>query len=78
MKIKDTSHVGMVVGAISLIITFAVVIIKYIVAGTCPSVEEVKALILIGCAPSIPFCPVYISIWFDKIIELKNGKKSEE
>lgn len=75
MKTKDSSHIGMIVGAISLIITFAVVLIKYIIAGTCPTVENVKALILIGVAPSIPFCPVYISIWFDKIIELKNGKK---
>ena len=78
MKAKDTSHIGMIVGAVGLITTFVVVIVKFILKNTCPSVEEVKALILIGIAPAIPFCPVFISTWFDKIIELKNGKKLEE
>lgn len=75
MKAKDTSHIGMIVGAVGLIATFVVVMIKFILHNTCPSVEDVKALILIGVAPSIPFCPIFISTWFDKIIELKNGKK---
>lgn len=75
MKVKDTSHIGMVVGAIGLGIIFAAVLIKYIITGNCPSVDDVKALILIGIAPAIPFCPVFISVWFDKIIELKNGKE---
>ncbi len=78
MKAKNTSHIGMIVGAVSLTVTFVVVMLKFIIKDTCPSVEEVKALILIGIAPAIPFCPVFISTWFDKIIELKNGKKSEE
>jgi len=77
MKAKDTSHIGMIVGAVGLIMTFLIVMTKFIIYSTCPSVEDVKALILIGIAPSIPFCPVYISTWFDKIIELKNGKSTE-
>ena len=77
MKAKDTSHIGMIVGAIGLIMTFLIVMTKFIIHNVCPSVEDVKALILIGIAPSIPFCPVYISTWFDKIIELKNGKSAE-
>lgn len=75
MKAKDTSHIGMIVGAVGLVVVFAAVVIKYIITGECPSVEDVKALILIGAAPAIPFCPVFISVWFDKIIELKNGKE---
>ena len=75
MKAKDTSHIGMIVGAVGLIATFVVVMVKFILHNTCPSVEDVKALILIGVAPSIPFCPIFISTWFDKIIELKNGKE---
>lgn len=78
MKAKNTSHIGMIVGAIGLIVVFVVILVKYIVSGTCPTVDNVKALILIGIAPAIPFCPVFISTWLDKIIELKNGKKSEE
>lgn len=74
MKAKDTSHIGMIVGAVGLVTTFVVVLVKFILHNTCPSVEDVKALILIGVAPSIPFCPIFISTWFDKIIELKNGK----
>ena len=74
MKPKDTSHIGMIVGAVGLVTTFVVVLVKFILHNTCPSVEDVKALILIGVAPSIPFCPIFISTWFDKIIELKNGK----
>ena len=74
MKAKDTSHIGMIVGAVGLVTTFVVVMVKFIMHNTCPSVEDVKALILIGVAPSIPFCPIFISTWFDKIIELKNGK----
>ena len=68
MKAKDTSHIGMIVGAVGLIATFVVVLLKFILHNTCPSVEDVKALILIGVAPSIPFCPIFISTWFDKII----------
>ncbi len=78
MNAKDTSKIGMIVGATGLSIAFIIVFIKYGISNICPSIDEVKSLILIGIAPSIPFCPIYISTWFDKIIELKNGKKSDE
>jgi hypothetical protein len=68
----------MIIGAVGLGIIFAAVLIKYIISGICPSVDDVKALILIGIAPAIPFCPVFISVWFDKIIELKNGKEKPD
>lgn len=71
MEAKNTSHVGMIVGAVGLLIIFSIVIFKYVTAGICPSVDNVKALILIGIAPSIPFCPVYLSIWLDKLAGFK-------
>lgn len=77
MKAKDSSHIGMIVGAVGLIVTFVVVMIKFILHDTTPTIENIKSLILIGIAPAIPFSPVFISTWFDKIIELKNGKKMD-
>lgn len=77
MKAKDTSHIGMIVGAISLFIVFVVVMLKFFFKQDFNiTLEQVFSLIIIGVSPSIPFCPVYISTWIDKIIEYK-GKKDE-
>lgn len=76
MKAKDTSQIGMIVGALSLAIVFVVVLVKYFINGNIPTVDEAKALIVIGVSPAIPFSPVFVSTWLDKIVELKNGRKS--
>ena len=79
MKAKDTSHIGMIVGAVCLFIIFAVCLIKFFVSESFTlSIEQAGALIILGISTSIPFCPIYISTWLDKFYELKNGKKSEE
>lgn len=72
MKAKDTSHLGMIIGAISLTIVFIIVMIKFFIKDNFSlSVENALGLILLGISPSIPFCPIYISTWIDKIIECK-------
>lgn len=78
MKAKDTSHIGMIVGAVCLFIVFVVCLVKFFISESFNlSMEQAGALIILGISPSIPFCPIYISTWIDKIIELKN-KKTEE
>lgn len=78
MKAKTTSHIGMIVGAISLLIIFVVVMLKFFFKDFDLTIEQAFSLIIIGVAPSIPFCPIYISTWFDKWYEIKNGKKETE
>lgn len=77
MKAKDTSHIGMIVGAISLLLVFVVVILKFFFNDFDLTIEQAFSLIIIGVAPSIPFCPIYISTWIDKIVEYKVGKRNE-
>ena len=72
MKAKDTSHLGMIIGAISLTIVFIIVMIKFFIKDNFSlSVENALGLILLGISPSIPLCSIYISTWIDKIIECK-------
>lgn len=78
MKAKTTSHIGMIVGAISLLIVFVVVMLKFFFKDFDLTIEQAFSLIIIGIAPSIPFCPIYISTWLDKWYEIKNGKKETE
>ena len=78
MKAKTTSHIGMIVGAISLLIVFIVVMLKFFFKDSSLTIEQALSLIIIGVAPSIPFCPIYISTWLDKWYEIKNGKKETE
>lgn len=79
MKAKDTSHIGMIVGAVCLAIVFVVCLVKYFISDSFNlTIQQVSALILLGISPSIPFCPIYISTWLDKLNELKNKKKNEE
>jgi uncharacterized membrane protein YczE len=78
MKAKTTSHIGMIVGAVSLLIVFIVVILKFFFKDSSLTIEQAFSLIIIGIAPSIPFCPIYISTWLDKWYEIKNGKKETE
>lgn len=72
MQAKDTSHIGMIVGAVCLFGLFIAVVFKIF---TDPSfditIQKVVALIIMGSAPALPFCPIYVSTWIDKIIELK-------
>lgn len=77
MKAKTTSHIGMIIGAIGLVITFIVCLLKFYFKDFTLNTEQALGLIIIGCSPSIPFCPIYISTWLDKINEIKNGKKEE-
>lgn len=78
MKAKTTSLIGMIVGAISLLIVFVLVMVNFFTKETFTiTVDQSFALIIIGVAPSIPFCPIYISTWLDKWYEIKNGKKEE-
>lgn len=75
MKAKDTSQIGMIVGAVCLFIVMAVCLVKFIFADSFSlTIDQAIALILMGIAPSIPFCPVYISIWLDKIDNIKNKR----
>lgn len=73
MEAKDTSHIGMVVGAICLFIAFGVCTYKLIVNDFTLSFEQALAYITMGAAVGIPFGPIYISTWLDKIIQLKRG-----
>lgn len=77
MKAKTTSHIGMIIGAISLLIVFVIVLLKFFLKDFNLTIEQAFSLIIIGVAPSIPFCPIYISTWLDKWYEIKNGKKEE-
>lgn len=77
MKAKTTSHIGMIIGAISLLIVFVIVLLKFFLKDFNLTIEQAFSLIIIGVAPSIPFCPIYISTWLDKWYEIKNGKKGE-
>ena len=77
MKAKDTSQIGMIVGAATLSICFIEVLVKFLKTGEIPTVDGVKALIMIGVSPAIPFSPVFISTWLDKLVEFKNGRKLE-
>lgn len=75
MKAKDTSQIGMIVGAVCLFVVMAVCLFKFIFSDNFGlTTDQSLALILMGIAPSIPFCPVYISIWLDKIDNIKNKK----
>ena len=79
MKAKDTSHIGMIVGAVCLSIVFIVCLVKFFISESFSlSVEQAGALVILGISPSIPFCPIYISTWLDKLYECKFGKKGEE
>ena len=67
----------MIIGAISLVIVFVVVMVNLFIKDSFSlTIEQSISLIVIGVAPSVPFCPIYISTWLDKIIEYK-GKKDE-
>ena len=74
MEAKDTSHIGMVVGAICLFIAFGVCTYKLIVNNFTLTIEQALAYITMGAAVGIPFSPIYISTWLDKMIQLKRGK----
>ena len=79
MKAKDTSHIGMIVGAVCLSVVFIVCLIKFFISESFSlSMEQAGALVILGISPSIPFCPIYISTWLDKLYECKFGKKAEE
>lgn len=79
MKAKDTSHIGMIVGAVCLFIVFVVCLIKFFVSESFNlSMEQASALIILGISPSIPFCPIYISTWLDKLYEWKFGNKENK
>lgn len=77
MDAKKSSHIGMIIGAISLTITFVVVMLSFFFKENFTiTIEQAFSLIIIGIAPSVPFCPIYISIWIDKFIEYKKGKQN--
>lgn len=67
MEAKDTSHIGMIVGAVCLFIAFGVCTYKLIINDFTLTLEQAIAYISMGCAPGIPFCPIYVSTWLDKI-----------
>ena len=73
MEAKDTSLIGMVVGAICLFIAFGVCTYKLIVNDFTLTMDQALAYITMGAAVGIPFCPIYISTWLDKIAQIKNG-----
>lgn len=73
MEAKDTSHIGMIVGAVCLFIAFGVCTYKLIVNDFTLTIDQALAYITMGAAVGIPFCPIYISTWLDKIVQLKHG-----
>lgn len=78
MEAKDTSHIGMIVGAICLFIAFGVCTYKLIVNDFTLTFDQALAYIMMGAAVGIPFCPIYISTWFDKIIQLRKGNNDAQ
>lgn len=76
MKAKEYSLIGMIIGGVCLIGLFISVIIKFLNNEIFTiTIEQALSMIILGMAPSIPFCPIYFSITLDKINEIKNGKK---
>lgn len=75
MKAKDTSHIGMIIGAVCLIVMFAVTVYKVITTEYRISTDNALGLIFIGISPSLPFSPIYVSKWLDKLIDLRKGDK---
>lgn len=79
MKAKNTSHIGMMVGAVCLSIVFIVYLVKFFITDSLNlTLEQAGALVILGISPSIPFCPIYISTWLDKFYELKYGNKENK
>lgn len=76
MNAKTSSLIGMIIGAVCLLGLFVAVLVKFF---TIPdfkiTIDNALGLILLGLAPAIPFCPVYLSIIFDKVYEIKHGTK---
>lgn len=77
MEAKDTSHIGMIIGAVCLFVAFGVCTYKLIVNDFTLSLDQALAYITMGAAVGIPFCPIYISTWIDKIIQLKKGTRND-
>lgn len=73
MEAKDTSLIGMVVGAICLFIAFGVCTYKLLVNDFTLTMDQALAYITMGASVGIPFCPIYISTWLDKIAQIKHG-----
>lgn len=78
MEAKDTSHIGMIVGAICLFIAFGVCTYKLIVNDFTLSFDQALAYIAMGAAVGIPFCPIYVSTWMDKLIQLRKGNNDAQ
>ena len=76
LKAKTTSLIGMVIGGICLLGLFVAVLIKFLtIPDFTITFNQALALIVLGIAPSVPFCPVYLSIILDKAKEMKELKK---
>lgn len=68
----------MIVGAVCLFGMFVIFMWKFFTTKDFTvTIPEVIAFIILGISPSIPFCPVYLSIILDKAKEMK-GLKPEE
>lgn len=79
MTAKKTSLVGMIIGAVCLFGVFVFVMISFLTKDNFNiGIDEALGLLIIGMSPSVPFCPVYVSIIFDKIRELKTIHKELE
>lgn len=65
----------MIVGAVCLFGMFCIFLYKFLTTPDFTiTIQEVIALIILGIAPSIPFCPVFLSIILDKAKEMKEIK----
>lgn len=77
-KAKTSSLVGMIIGGVCLLAVFISFLVKFFISDDFNlTFENSCCMILLGIAPSIPFSPVYISLWLDKIKEIKGIKKNE-
>jgi hypothetical protein len=75
MNSKTRSEIAIIVSVICLFINFLTFLLVYIFkSGILPNIETAIASILLAMSPSLPFCPVYVSVWIDKLLELRKLK----
>lgn len=75
MKSKTRSEIAIIVSSLCLFANFLIFLLNFFRNSVYSvSIESAIAMIILAISPSLPFCPVYISIWIDKLIKLKDIK----
>ena len=76
LKAKDNSKIIMIVSSIFLTIIAICILVKFfLMKEFCLTYENTICLILLGLSPTLPFGGVSVSLWIDKIKEIKEITK---